>query len=351
MRLLQSVPLCLCCSAVTLTAISCGAGNVGDKDAGPDSATESGGLASKDASVGAKDAGVASKDAGADALRSADAHGSDAHADAKVYPDAAAPSNDHCASATMLSLNGSSREVDVMATTLGATHDVGAPCASDQGADVFYSFVLSLPAFVYADTFGASWNTLLYFLASDCTPITTSTTPGDAACNDDACATTQSQAVALLAPGTYILGLTGTGGDRGAATIHFQWVIAGSGTATQLPQGNSTQMGTTVGSSGNIAAITNQCIAAGPENTYWWTNCPNDPGGTLTASTCGGATWETVLEAEIPISDPYTCSVDSCNLETTLAATVPSGAGERVLCVDGQGATDKGAYTLTVSRP
>jgi hypothetical protein len=350
MRIIQSVPLC--CLAATLAAVSCGSSDkTGDKDGGPDSATDGSGLGPKDASVGAKDAGAASKDASGDALLSGDAHGGDAHADAKAYPDAAAPSNDHCANATVLSLNSSSREVDVMATTLGATHDVGAPCASDQGADVYYSFVLSLPAFVYADTFGAGWNTLLYFLSSDCTPIATSTTPGDAVCNDDACGATQSQVVALLAPGTYILGLSGTGGDRGTATIHFQWVIAGSGTATQLPQGNSVQMGTTVGSSGNIAAVTNQCIAAGPENTYWWTNCPSDPGGTLNASTCGGATWETVLEAEIPVANPYTCSVDSCNLETTLAATVPAGAGERVLCVDGQGATDKGAYTLTVARP
>jgi hypothetical protein len=174
---------------------------------------------------------------------------------------------------------------------------------------------------------------------------------GDAVCNDNACGTQQSQIVALLQPGNYRLGLTGASGAEGAATIHFAYAFAASGTETPLPAGSSTQTGTTVGTSGNIDDESPSCIAAGPENGYWWTSCPGAAGGLLSASTCGGATWETVLETEIPETVPYACSSDGCYPDTSIAATVPAGAGLRVLLVDGQAGTDRGAYTMTVDRP
>ena len=148
------------------------------------------------------------------------------------------------------------------------------------------------------------------------------------------------------------LGLSGRGAAAGAATIHFQWALAGSGSTSQLAAGSSMPTGTTSGTSGGIQGLSPLCLAAGPENSYWWSSCPGDPGGSLSASTCGGATWETVLDLQLPsAAAPYTCSVDSCSLQASLNAMIPAGAGLRVLSVDGQGGTDKGAYTLTVSRP
>ena len=78
---------------------------------------------------------------------------------------------------------------------------------------------------------------------------------------------------------------------------------------------------------------------------------PRGSGGNLAASTCGGATWETVLELEIPQSNPYACSLDACDLQTTINASIPAGAGLRVLSVDGEGGGDEGSYTLTAARP
>lgn len=260
------------------------------------------------------------------------------------------PVNDLCANATVIPL-GATPSIDIAATTLGANHELDPPCLSGAGADVFYEFDVSKSVFVYADTFGASWSTVLYLLTNDCTPLAAPTTTGDAVCNGAACGTSQSQIVALLAAGRYRLGLTGAAGAAGAATIHFQWALAGSGSAAPLPAGATVQTGTTVGGSGNMQGISAQCLAAGPENAYWWTSCPNDPGGAFSASTCGGATWETVLALQLPATTPYTCSLDSCSLQSAISSTIPAGAGLRVLAVDGEGGTDKGAYSMMVSRP
>ncbi len=261
------------------------------------------------------------------------------------------PGNDSCTGAPAIPLSAQNRRLDLKATTHGATHDVDAPCAADQGPDVFYKFAVSKRVFVYADTFGASWNTVLFLLSDTCEPLAVPTMTGDAVCSDDACGTPQSRLVARLEPGSYRLGLGGRGGAQGDATIHFEWALAGSGTATALPQGSSVQTGTTVGVGGNIDSLSQDCLSAGSENSYWWARCPSDQGGTLTASTCGGTSWESIVEVQIPKSVPYQCNLDGCGLQSSLTTEVPPGAGLGVLSIDGQGGSDHGAYSMTVSRP
>ncbi len=262
-------------------------------------------------------------------------------------PDAAivGAGSDHCAKATVIPLVA--RRSELHADTTAATHDVDVPCASDSGADVFYQFTLSRRVLVYADTFGATWNTALFLLSNGCVPLTTPTMAGDAVCSDEECGTSQSRLVALLPPGNYKLGLGGSG--AGLATIHFEFVLAASGTETALPQGATEQSGTTQGDTGNVQE--DGCLAAGPENGYWWTTCPADHGGALLASTCGGATWETLLSASIPRAPATMCSVGTCNLQTELKTTVPAGAGVHHLLVDGQAANARGPYVMQVTRP
>jgi hypothetical protein len=308
---------------------------------------DSGGPTHADSGANVGDVGVT----GPDGSTGQDAgHAEAGHAADSAVAGGIGPGSDKCATATDIPL--SSTHVDLPASTAGAMHDIDAPCAPAGGADVFYQFSVSKPVLVYADTFGANFNTVLFLLTSACVPIAQSTTGGDAVCNDDGCGSQQSQVVALLNPGNYRLGLSGVGAAEGAATIHFEYAIAASGTESPLPQGTTVQSGTTTGSSGNIDDMSPSCIAAGPENGYWWTSCPSDPGGELNASTCGSAqTWETVLETEIPESAPYACTLDTCFPDTTISATVPMGAGLRVLLVDGQAGTDQGAYSMNVTRP
>ncbi len=305
-----------------------------------------------DADAGEGGAASGGVDSDASDGGSGDARATDASAmETGPAPVLVNPGNDSCAGAPLLPLSAANRRLDLKATTSGATHDVDAPCAADQGPDVFYRFAVSKRAFVYADTFGASWNTVLFLLSDTCEPLAVPTMTGDAVCSDDACGTSQSRLVARLEPGAYRLGLGGRGGAKGDATIHFEWALAGKGTAAELPQGSSVQTGTTVGVGGNIDGLSSECIAAGAENSYWWARCPGDQGGTLTASTCGGTTWESIVEVQIPKSLPYLCNLDGCGLQSSLTATVPAGAGLGVLSIDGQGGSDHGAYSMTVSRP
>ena len=261
--------------------------------------------------------------------------------------------SDTCTNATAIPLVGKNPRVDLVATTTGAAHDVDAPCAADQGPDTFYKFSVSKPVFVYADTFGATWNTVLFLLSDSCEPLTTTMT-GGSVCSDDGCGTSQSQIVARLEPGAYRLGLGGRGGASGEATIHFEWAIAGSGTTKQLPPTDSVQTGTTTGE-GNISTLSNDCVAAAGENSYWWARCPNDPARTIHASTCGGASFESVLEMQVPklapgIESAYRCNVGGCGtLQAALGTNLPAGAGLGVLSIDGQSGSDVGPYTMTVT--
>ena len=252
----------------------------------------------------------------------------------------APPANDRCADATLLDVSG--MHVDVHATTLGAAADLAAPCGTASRPDVFYKFTLTRRQLVYADTFGSSGSSSLYFATSCTTPITTSTTSGDAVCSAGACGTAQAQVVALLDPGTYYLVLAGDG----AATIHFQHVEVGTGAVTSLAQGTTTSTGTTSGS-GDLY----QCDAGGPENAYWWLTCPSSPGGAFTASTCGSTTFDTIVSLQIPSTEAVMCDDDTCSFQSTVSATLPAGAGLFAVAVDGFSSAQHGTYTLEATRP
>jgi len=254
-----------------------------------------------------------------------------------------------CAAATPVPLDNPQFTIDLSADTTGADYTTAAPCAAN-GAEVFYQLSFSRPVVLYADTFGASYGTVLYLLDDSCTPLTTSTTPGDTICSAGACGTQQSQLVAMLGAGDYELGVSGAGSEQGTGTVHVQWALAAGGTLKPLAQGSSTQKGDTTGESSDIQGL-GGCTSAGPEDGFWWASCPSATGGSLAASLCGGATFESVLEVQVPGAIPYSCSVDGCGLQTSLQAKIPAGAGLRVLSVDGQDGSDEGPYTLTVSRP
>jgi hypothetical protein len=264
-----------------------------------------------------------------------------------------------CTSPTSVTLSMNAIDLETTFTTDAGTATIAPPCASGAvSAEVFYAVRFSAKVYLYADTFGSSLDTVLFLLnpakgQADCKPITMPTTMGDAVCSDNACGTNQSQMVAVLAPGNYVLGVGVVGSTAGTVTTHLQYALAASGSEKPLAQGSSMPMGQTVGSTGNIQNQSSSCTAAGPEDGYWWVSCPNDPGGMLTASTCGTTTWESVLATEIPgrSGSPYVCAIDSCLPGTSLTDTIPAGAGFRALIIDGNTVGASGQYTINVTRP
>jgi hypothetical protein len=248
--------------------------------------------------------------------------------------------NDHCATATSISLV--QKHTDLAVTTAGATADLAAPCAAAGQPDVFFTFTTTRRELVYADTFGATPGTTLFF-ASDCTTARTgSTISGDAVCSSGACGTAQSQVVALLDPGTHYLVFAG----QGTATIHFRHAQVGTGTMTYLAPGSSAPTGTTSGT--GLLAV---CDAGGAENAYWWKTCPSDTGGVFQASTCTGTTFDTILSLQLPGAENVLCNDDACSVQSAVSTNIPAGAGLFVLAVDGFSPSKHGDYTLTAVRP
>jgi len=232
-------------------------------------------------------------------------------------------------------------------TATGRTHDLDLPCAQNS-TTVVLSFILTESQLVYADTFGAGWNTALFFADSCDASAPAQGGPGTSVCSDDACGTNESQAVAVLGYGQHYLVVSGASGASGTVTVHFQHTLIGNGPLTLLPAGSGTVSGTT----GGVGA-SNQCQASAPDNSYWWVTCPSFAGGTFRASTCNGASFDTVLAMNVPRSGTSICADDdpSCGVQSTVSTNLAPGAGLQVLTVDGNTGGNWGPYTLTYTRP
>jgi hypothetical protein len=269
------------------------------------------------------------------------------------------PSNDRCAGATELNLAAGS-SLTVGATTVAATHDLDAPCLGAGLGDVWFRFTLSRRELVYADTLASpGFNSKLFF-ASSCSAALTTRTAGDLVCDNiggiDCAVSRGSQVYSLLPAGTYYLVLTVQSGAAGTATLNVQHLPAGNGDVLPLAPGSSTPSGSTSGTSGT----TGTCGGSGPEDAFWWVTCPATASGTLTASTCLRASWDTVLYVrngngvgdacnnDAPVGPPPFGSL--CGERSSLSATIPAGAGLHTLILDGF-AGASGTYTLAVSRP
>jgi hypothetical protein len=248
--------------------------------------------------------------------------------------------SDDCAHAPSLPLKLPRMNLPV--DTRGAAANMTASCGA-AGPDVFYSFNLSSKQAVYADTFGSSWNTMVFFAKScDGTPAN----GGPTACNDDACGTQQSQAVAILPAGKYYLVISGAQGQSGATTVHFEHTPLGNGPVGVVAPGTSTLTGTTSG-----AGSLEFCEAGSSDNSYWWATCPSFTAAPFTAASCDGTTFDTVLSLQVPRAGLAMCNDDACGFQSRVSANVAAGAGLNVVSIDGSTGRQAGEYSLTVTRP
>jgi hypothetical protein len=234
---------------------------------------------------------------------------------------------------------------EISVTTLGSQHAIDFPCVAN-GSDFVFRIQSNAREIAYADTFGAAWNTALFF--SDTCEKPTPPADGVVTCNDDACGTLQSQAVAILSYGYHYLVVSGANGESGPVTVRFMRAPVGNGPPVALPPGTGVLTGATAG-----VDSTRTCDTTGPKNSYWWATCPNAVGGAFHASTCKGATWDTFLILQIPQSEIVTCADDdqACGMQSTVDTTIPAGPGLFVLSVTGALLRSYGDYTLNYVRP
>jgi hypothetical protein len=269
------------------------------------------------------------------------------------------PANDLRTGATTISL--ARPNTTLTGVTTAARNDTVGSCGCTSGNDVFFTFTLTQPEIVYADTLGATWDTALFL--QNATGVNVPGTGPFVTCNDDVtsaglCPITslQSQIAARLAPGTYYLVLSGCG--AGSAQIHFQHLPAGNGTPTRItPNGTvQTVMGTTSGT-GTVAST---CCSGGADNSHWWLTCPNTPATSFHATSCSATGTNTAAYdneiaqysalSTIPVA--HVCNDDiggTCGTGASTTSTIPATTANQVglNTVVADSCSGSGAYTLS----
>ncbi len=273
----------------------------------------------------------------------------------------APPVNDTVATATTLDL--SQPTVTFTASTENATSDVVTPCLgsnANRGGDVFYRLTLTQRELVYADTFGGgTYDSALFFANAAGAAVAASRTPGDTVCNDDAdgpCPGVGNSAmvVTVLDPGVWYLVVTGYGSSTGTTSVHVEHLAAGAGVLAALGAGTAASVTGVLATTPPAGVVTSgTCGGAGMENAYWWRTCPAALTATLTAQTCAGAAFDTVLHAAHG-DGTRACNdngAGSCGAQSSLTSTFPRMARLHALYVDAFAMGTGGAYTVRYTRP
>jgi hypothetical protein len=250
------------------------------------------------------------------------------------------PANDTRATAATLDLAMPSQTITI--NTSAARNDTTGSCGCTSGNDVFYRFVLSSPEVVYADTLGTSFDTSLFLQNSAGTNVTAAA--GSVTCNDDVSSAAlcsglsglQSMIAARLDAGTYFLVLSGCG--SGAATLRFQHVPAGAGTATRVTPTTTAQ--TATGTTGATSAYSGTCCSSGGDASFWWLTCPSTAAAPFYASTCNPMTgvnragYNSSLSQHSALrAGPAVCNDDVgfvCANGSTVTSTIPATTANQV---------------------
>jgi hypothetical protein len=251
----------------------------------------------------------------------------------------AAPSNDTCTGALLLTGAGGTRTTDTLVGATANTTDCGAG-----GVEVFYRVDVTVASLIYLDTFGTGFDTTLSYRGMTC--------PGTAIiCEDDDCSTAQDQLVTVAAPGTHYFAVHAFSGSvtPGALSLRWQVMSAAGGSNTRIT-GAGSYSGTTSGAS----AIGASCggSAGSAENSYYWTQCLASA-HSITADMCT-ASYDTVLHlrgptGELACNDDDSSGTCAGSYQSSLAGISTAGVGLFQLVADGFYTSSTGTYTLSVT--
>lgn len=247
--------------------------------------------------------------------------------------------NDTCANAFVIPPTGGTIGSRVTPTT---ADDVASSCGGAGGRDVIYRLDLAQQQLVYLSTFGSQVPTSLAIRSGSCGGAET-------ACANDACGTQQEQWVGVLPAGTHYV-VVEAHGVTAPTTVQLKVQLSGCTGEGRLSSGVQVT-GDTNGATNARAACNNG--GAGPEESWYFTTCPGDH--SLTATTCGGTTWDSMLTitsgscagtALACADDDSTCAGgrNASTVNTTL-----HGDGLWWAIVDGFSAFNQGPYSLSVT--
>ena len=252
-----------------------------------------------------------------------------------------APANDTCSTSAMIERSGTYR-----GSTCGAHHDTTPNCsAADEVADVVYQLHLGVDSRVIIDTFGTTWDTVLY-ISTDCPSIEASVV----ACNDDHIYTLRSRLDVTLTAGTFYLVVDGY--QQESAGPFVLNVDISSSPPTTAPANNQCSGAIDLMEtgrmyfSGSTASATNNsniCGAAGPDVWYTFTLTERQ---VVYLDLLDGQSWDAVIGLRSGgCSGSGLCYDNACSTMRPQAATT-LGAGTYYVVVDGISSSHKGHYLL-----
>jgi hypothetical protein len=241
-------------------------------------------------------------------------------------------------------------------STAAAGADYSGGCGGVSGREVVFRYTLAETSDVFINTFGSSFDTLVY-MRSSCGG------GADIACNDDARDVLQSE-IRLLdqAPGTYYVFLDAWGTGSGDYSFDIYMSAPSSRGGDACGEAEWVDISTVETLSGNTCPL-------------WWINyrddtqaCGRGTGGLdqvyyfvvtarteVTFATCGAAEWDTILDLRQVCNDEtadgrVTCDDDSCDpgLQSTITATLDPGV--YYLWLDGFNADACGSFEISVTR-
>ncbi len=221
-----------------------------------------------------------------------------------------------------------------------AIDNVASSCASAAGPDVFFQITLAASEVIYLETFGSSADSVLAIRTGAC-----ASNGSEQACVDNSCSTLQSHGAWSLSAGTHCIVVDQVGSSGGTAAKLR--VTRGNRAGDPLNGTGGTVSGNTcLDDNSNLGCDSSDGEPA-KDHHYFVAVCPGTR--TLQLSTCGGASWDTVLEVRRNSGTSIECRDDQCgtnNRQTSLSQSV-TGPALYWAIIDGYDAC--GSYTMTYS--
>ncbi|WP_437781486.1 MXAN_6577-like cysteine-rich protein [Sorangium sp. So ce1097] len=230
----------------------------------------------------------------------------------------------------------------VTGTTAGAVDIMNSTCGGANASEVTYAFTAPSAGTYIFDTFGSSFNTVLYARDVDCSGAVLK-------CNGDAGGGVQSRLTMDLAEGqTILLVIDGSSASAsGEFTLTAQRYDGGGTCSTPIDLGSTVPQVVTGSTAEQPESVTPACgVSSAPEMIYSFTAPDN---GIYIFNTFGSS-FDTILQVYDGscAGTPLRCNDDAGGPQSRV--TVDLVAGQTVLVVVDGRSTNRGDYVLQVDR-
>lgn len=215
----------------------------------------------------------------------------------------------------------------------GASDDFEAPCAAGSGPDVFFRISLPEAEVVYLDAIGSSGDVAIAVQQGSCTAIGAAEACAAHTCGTDA------QGAWRLPAGEHCIVVDHAGVPPGPGQLT---VVRTRHDGDPLTGRSGTVTGDTCADDNSNHARCG-CEPA-KDHHFFFTVCPGP--ATAHLETCGGASWDTVLQLRDAADESLACNDDSCMAQSSVTGDL-TGPGLFWAIVDG--CDECGAYTMRYS--